>query len=87
MELNPGDFVESIRGRDQGRIYLIKSIENGYAHLVDGKYRQLDNPKKKKLKHIKFIGQNSALLKEKLINNQKILNSEVRKTITNLNII
>ena len=87
LTLNLGDFVQSIKGRDNGHIYLVYKIENDYLFLVDGKYKTLEKPKKKNIKHIKFTGQNNALLKEKLLKNEKILNSEVRKTIDNLIIL
>ena len=48
-----GQIVKSIAGRDVGRIFLVfKVIDEEYLYLVDGSLRKLDNPKKKKIKHL-----------------------------------
>lgn len=59
--LEIGDVVESIKGHDKGRVYIIFDISGEFAYLVDGEYRKRDKPKKKRLKHLKnkFIKYNS----------------------------
>lgn len=48
-----GQIVKSIAGRDVGKIFLVfKVIDKEYLYLVDGSLRKLDNPKKKKIKHL-----------------------------------
>lgn len=48
-----GQVVRSIAGRDMGRLFIILSIiDDSYVTIVDGKYRKLANPKKKKMKHL-----------------------------------
>lgn len=87
LEINLGDVVVSIQGRDAGQKYIVSSINNEYVFLVNGKNRTFAKPKKKKIKHIRPTGQKCVSLYEKLLNKNKILDSEIRKTIDNLNII
>ena len=50
-----GDLVLSKAGRDTGKIFLVVTVNNEFAYLVDGRYRKVNNPKKKKLKHLKRV--------------------------------
>lgn len=55
--LQSGDIVKSTAGRGSGRIYLVvKSLENGYVHISDGKTRKINNAKLKKNKHLVKLG-------------------------------
>ncbi len=51
--LKEKSIVESIKGHDKGRIYVVVKVEGEFAYLCDGDYRTFDNPKKKRVKHIK----------------------------------
>ena len=54
-KLTVGDIVKSTAG--SGRIYLVvKSLENGYVHISDGKTRKINNAKLKKNKHLVKLG-------------------------------
>lgn len=56
------DIVESLAGHDKGRLYVVLKLEDGYVYLVDGKIRTLQNPKRKKRKHVaKICTDESAL--------------------------
>ena len=56
-KLTVGDIVKSTAGRGSGRIYLVvKSLENGYVHISDGKTRKINNAKLKKNKHLVKLG-------------------------------
>lgn len=55
MELEVGLLVQSIAGHDKGSYFFIFKEEDEYIYLVDGKYRCLDRPKKKKKKHVKSL--------------------------------
>lgn len=83
MQTNVGDIVVSIAGRDMGDFYVVRNVEDDYAYLVDGKGKTQQKPKKKKLKHIRPTGQISMALKEKWNNETKVLDAEIRKTISN----
>lgn len=47
-----GMLARSKAGHDKGQVYVITGEDDTYVYLVDGKSRRLDNPKKKKHKHI-----------------------------------
>ncbi|NCB48299.1 MAG: hypothetical protein EOM55_01520 [Clostridia bacterium] len=47
------NVVESKKGHDAGRLYLIIRIEGEFAFVCDGKYRLLSKPKKKRLTHLR----------------------------------
>ena len=52
-----GALVKAIAGREANEIFIITNVENGYADLVNGKSRPIENPKKKNIKHIKSVKQ------------------------------
>ena len=82
MQANVGDIVVSVAGRDMGEFYVVRNVENDMVYLVDGKGKTQQKPKKKKLKHIRPTGRNSMALKEKWTNGTKVLDAEIRKTIS-----
>ena len=52
-----GDFVLSLSGRDKGRTLMVVGIiDEAYVYIADGSLRKLENPKKKKIKHLEFSG-------------------------------
>ena len=87
LEVTNGDIVQSICGRDCFQPFVVLKIDNGYAYLVNGKNRTIQNPKRKKLKHIRLTNIKNEAIKQKLKNNEKVLDSEIRKAIDNLSII
>lgn len=48
-------IVESTKGRDIGKLYVVIKVEGNFAYLCDGKIKNQSNLKKKNIKHIKFI--------------------------------
>ena len=48
-----GRVVESIQGRDKGLFFLVLEASEGIVTIADGRYRKLENPKKKKTKHLR----------------------------------
>ena len=53
FSFEPGRVVESIQGRDKGHFFLILAVSEGIAQIADGLYHKLENPKKKKTKHLR----------------------------------
>ena len=49
----PGRVVESVQGRDKGYFFLVLEAAEGVVKIADGKRHKLDNPKKKKTKHLR----------------------------------
>ncbi len=52
MDICKGMLVYSKAGRDKGKLFVVLSIENDFVYLSDGDTRHVNNPKKKKIKHI-----------------------------------
>ena len=62
-----GDVVLSTSGRDKNKIFLVVSIENRVARIVDGKTHKILAPKKKNVKHlIKVSSEGQKDLAEKI---------------------
>lgn len=53
-EYRIGMMAKSLAGHDKGKIYLVLDADESYVYLVDGKYRTLDHPKRKKKKHVQI---------------------------------
>ena len=49
----PGRVVQSIQGRDKGHFFLILEAAGDIVRIADGLYHRLENPKKKKKKHLR----------------------------------
>lgn len=52
-----GMLAKSKAGHDKEHTYVIYNADETYVYLVDGILRRIDNPKKKKWKHIQIIKQ------------------------------
>lgn len=77
-----GEFAISLAGHDKGQMYLIVGEEADMVCLVDGKIRKLENPKKKKKKHVQTVKRNIDIsLAERLKNKQKIYDEEIKSAI------
>ena len=50
-----GCFATSLAGHDHNNVYIIVDADDEYVYLADGKLKKVDNPKKKKEKHIQPI--------------------------------
>lgn len=76
--LDVGTVVESLAGHDKGRRYLILGFTGADFILIsDGKYHKIENPKLKRIKHIKPLSKDKYLLEEiekKSITDNKIIN-------------
>lgn len=49
----PGRVVESIQGRDKGSFFLVMEAAGDIVKIADGRRHKLENPKKKKTKHLR----------------------------------
>ena len=82
MEMAVGQVVMSRAGRDKGRIFLVHNIiDDEYVSIIDGDLRKLDNPKKKKIKHLIVYNTILSELKDKIENNIKINDAYIRKLL------
>jgi len=81
ITLKLGDIVYSKAGRDSSRYYIVMKIDAPYIWTCDGDLHKVDKFKKKKIKHIKYMGFQSEYMKNKLMNAEKISNSEIRREL------
>jgi len=82
MDINKGDIVRSIAGRDKTKLFFVTSLDDGgYLNLVDGRIRHVDNQKRKKLKHVQFYSSSDSRVRDKILSNESITDAEVRKAI------
>ena len=85
--LTVGSLVVSTAGRDKDRIYLVSQIiDENFVLLVDGNFKLLANPKKKRIKHLNISNEVIVSIKEKLAENKKVFDSEVFSAIKNSNL-
>lgn len=80
MELK-GCMAKSLAGHDKDSIYVIIEEKENYVYLSDGKYRLIDNPKKKKVKHIEIIEYLDKDLFDKINNNIEVRNEEIKRSL------
>ncbi|MBQ4559128.1 MAG: KOW domain-containing RNA-binding protein [Tyzzerella sp.] len=53
--IEKGMLAKSKAGHDKGKTYIIYKVDETYVYLVDGIIRKIENPKRKKQKHIQLI--------------------------------
>ncbi len=84
QELKVGQLVISKAGRDKGDYFLITELSGEYVYLVNGKSRRIDQPKKKKVKHIQPTHWLSRNVAEEIQAYRKLSNADVQKEIAAL---
>jgi hypothetical protein len=55
--LTRGSVIRSLSGHDRHQIFLVMRVNEGYAWLADGANRRHERPKKKKVRHVRMLGQ------------------------------
>ena len=81
MEIAKSNIVRSAAGRDKGKLFVVLAVEGEFLLLADGKARKVEHPKRKKRRHVLFVSAEVTRLSEKIISNEKITNSELRRTL------
>ena len=76
-----GMTAMSLAGHDKGKTYVILSVDENYVYLVDGSIRTLQNPKKKKLKHVQVNRNVSSWIQNLLDENKKIYDSDIIRAL------
>ena len=84
MDIAKSNIVRSVAGRDTGSLFFVLPTEGDFLLLADGKQRRLENPKRKRRKHVALVGESHSLVAEKIRSSEKITNSELRKAIAAL---
>ncbi len=77
-----GAVVWSVMGRDSGRFYVVvEKVSDNYVYIVDGETRRLEKPKLKKLKHLKYNGENLESIGLKLVEGKQVFDAEIRSAL------
>ena len=79
-----GCFATSIAGHYHNNIYVIIDADDEYVYLVDGKIRKVNNPKKKKLKHVQLIKRTNDTITGMINNNVALSNEDIKYAIKNI---
>lgn len=81
MDIERADLVQSTAGRDRGMLFYVIGTEGAYLLLANGRQRKLENPKRKKLKHVRKVPRKDTRVTGKLLSGEKVLNSELRRDL------
>lgn len=85
QEISLGQLVLSCAGRDRGRFMIVvKILDEKFVYVADGTLRKVENPKKKKIKHLKVLNKKSDYIAEKLQSKRKIFNDEIKRALEEL---
>lgn len=77
-----GQVVRSTAGRDKGQYMVVVAVvDENFILVCNGKLRKVNNPKKKRIKHLAKTNHVSKEIHEKLLNGNKITNAEIRKIL------
>ncbi len=80
-DISISDIIVSTAGRDQGKLFYVLRTDGVYVLIANGKDRKLEHPKRKKLKHVRFVARTESRVANKLRNGEKVLNSELRRDL------
>ena len=81
MDIAKSNIVKATAGRDEGTLFFVLDTQGEFLLLADGKTRRVEKPKKKKRKHVVFVGESHSVVAEKIRSSEKITNSELRKAL------
>ena len=77
-----GRVVLSRAGRDQGHVFVIVDvIDENYVAIANGCQRKVDNPKKKKIKHLVAKPELLEEISKKISEKKRIFDFEVRNKL------
>ena len=78
----PGRVVRSKAGRDEGRLFIVLSLDGEeFAYIADGDLRKVEKPKRKRVKHLYVTEELISSLQSKLLTGAAVENHEIRKSL------
>ncbi len=84
-DISVGSVVLSKQGRDKGNYFLVIAVGDGFVLLVDGGARKMAAPKKKNIKHVSDSGIKLDAIAQKISEDKKVFDSEVKSALRQLN--
>ena len=82
MDASKSDIIISLAGRDKDQFFFVLDADETYVYIADGRGRKIEQPKRKKHRHVRKVSQTDSRVAEKLRNGDKVLNSELRRELT-----
>ena len=83
-DIQISDVVISLRGRDQGELFYVVGKQEEFLLLANGKNRTLEEPKRKKQKHVEKVLRSETRVAAKLLSGDKVLNGELRRDLVSI---
>ena len=80
--MKASDIVLSLCGHDAGAVLFVMGVEEPYVFLADGKRRRVENPKRKKHKHVRLLSEGEGRAARKIRDGEKVTNNELRRALT-----
>lgn len=85
MNVVLGQVVLSKAGRDAGKIFIVTEIiDANYVYISDGNLRRVENPKRKKIKHLVITKDIIDAIAQKMASDIRITNADIRKAISKI---
>ena len=81
IEYDFGRFVTSKAGHDKNKLFVIIEADSEYVYLVDGMFRTMAKPKKKKKKHVQLINVVDETLIIKKHSNMVVSDEDIKRAI------
>ena len=81
MTIAASNIIQSVAGRDKGKLFTVLAVEGEYLLLADGKTRKVASPKRKKRRHVLFVTEDHTELATKIQREEKFTDSELRRTL------
>ena len=81
FEIEVGRLCKSLKGHDTGSIYMITKIEDDFIWLVDGDYKMIDKPKKKRIKHVTLLPKVYESIAAKIAEQKVVYSEEIYSAI------
>ena len=81
MDASKSDIIISLAGRDKDQFFFVLDADETYVYIADGRGRKIEQPKRKKHRHVRTVSQTDSRVAEKIRNGDKVLNSELRREL------
>jgi len=80
--LGPSWLVQSCKGRDEGKFYMVLAKDaDGFVLVTDGAKRPLSRPKRKNPKHLLAWGLSSSVVAKQLRSGKKVTDAQIREIL------